>query len=83
MNFWLIVTSVWKQAGMFGTRRLVGFESDELEALALMLIGARTQLTRSVAAAGAVSPEHLEAICAIYGKLVEGGAGDGGGKAAA
>jgi len=47
-----------------------------------MLIGARTQLTRSVAAAGAVSPEDFEAICAIYGKLVEGVAGSGGGEAA-
>lgn len=51
---------------------LVGFEDEELEFLAIMLIGARTQLTRCVAGVTSLSPEEFETICRIYEKLVAG-----------
>jgi len=51
---------------------LAGFDDHELRFLAIMLIGARTQLTRSIARLDAVSSDDFEAICAIYDKLVAG-----------
>lgn len=60
---------------------LIGFEDGELEFIAIMLIGARTQLTRCVAALPSISPDEFETICAIYDKFVANGPGRGAGAA--
>lgn len=57
------------------SKTLLGFADDELEMLAIMLIGARTQLTRCIAGLPHVSEEQIEHICALYAKFISHGPG--------
>lgn len=59
------------------TKTLLGFADEEIELLAIMLIGARTQLTRCIAGLATVSDEQIDDICQLYAKFISNGPGSG------
>lgn len=59
------------------TKTLLGFADEEMELLAIMLIGARTQLTRCIAGLATVSDEQVDGICRLYEKFISNGPGGG------